>query len=341
MSLNSIVEKFPEINKTIIESSIILISIFATVGLLFGGITQQFKTTYVYFGYMLYYSLPFVVAAFLSTISAVCPNERKAEAGKISFVAVCFFLTGFVMLIFLASVAAQTVVLPSQFVFLMTYQNLSFLEGFAVFVFVVFSYITVCLAERKLSERWRTPCLLVLLMFLIFCVFFMTTYGTNQKSYVADTGSIALSGQPDYKFYSVNVTLISADQIFVEIKSLEGYYFSYAFLDEKNNGLYINTTTRPSAIIIKQDLGSNLSFQTTVESSGTYFLEIKSEYFLGTNITYSIIVYRTDTTNLGNAFLAITIGGSIFLGIMISDTEDNGSALIEQSTTLRTKHHKR
>jgi len=338
MSSNSIVEKFPRINETIIESSIILISIFATVGLLFGGITQQFKMAYVYFGYMLYYSLPFIVAAFLSTISVLCSNGRKTEAGRISFVAVCFFLTGFVMLISLASVATQTVLLPSQFVFLATYQSLSFLEVFAACVFVGVSSITVgILAKRKLSERWRTRFFAGFLVILIFSIFFMTMYGTNQTSYVADTGSISLGGQPDYKFQSVNVTLLTADQISVEIKSLEGYYSSYAFLDEKNNGLYINTTTRPSATIIKQDFGSDLSFQTTVGSSGTYFLEMKSEYFLGANLTYSITVYRTDTTNLGNAFLATTISGSIFLGIIMSGTEDNVPALTEQPTTSKSE----
>lgn len=151
--------------------------------------------------------------------------------------------------------------------------------------------------------------------------FYNDMYGANQTSSIAAAGSVSLGGLPDYKLEAVNMSLLTADQVNVETKAEQGQSLSYAFLNEKNGPLYLNSTTKPSAQIIKYDFGSDLSFQTVVESSGTYYLVMKSEYFLGTNATYSVKVFRTDTAVLGNAFLVSVVSGALFLGTLVAEPE--------------------
>lgn len=66
----------PVDTKIIINSSLVLVSVFATIGLLLGAATEEFKLTYVYLGYMLYYSIPFIIAAFWAIISNMA-NQKK------------------------------------------------------------------------------------------------------------------------------------------------------------------------------------------------------------------------------------------------------------------------
>jgi hypothetical protein len=327
--MTSTIERLPKINGTIIESSLIFITIFATVGLLFGGITQQFKTTYFYFGYMLYYSLPFIFAAFLSTVSMIRYYSRREraryEAGIVTFLAVCFFFTGFMMLVLLASSATQTVMLPSQFLFLTTYQSLSSLELVAFVILASISFL-IFLAASGRNKRWRLWALALSLVIFVSAIFTMTMFGVRQMSYIAASGSMILEGAPDYEIVSVPLDLIQADQIYVEMKVSDGNSFSYAFLDTKNHALYANITTRSEAQIIKYGFGSDLNFQAVVEFSAVHYLSMKSEFFLGTNVTYSVTTYRTDTIVLGYAFIAAGISGACFLGIMMADTGETVDA---------------
>lgn len=311
-----------EIDRVIVQASITFVSIFVTIGLLFGATTQEFKWIFVYLGYMLYYSLPFVLAAFWSTVSIMSHDKNRREAKIISYLAVTFFLTGLTMLIYLASSAAQTVLLPTHFVFIMSYQGLSFLQFLVFIVFLVTPIVTTFLLSKgKPTKKWRAILLTVFLMISIFGVYVMTIYGVNQRSYLAKTDSVFLAGEPDFGLKSVDITLGIADQVVVEIRSSYDHYFSYVFLDEKNYELYANSTTRVDASIIRSDFGSDLFFQQVIEASGKYYLVMKSEYFIGTNVTYSIQVYETENSVLFNAFLTVVLSASIIFGMLTSNQE--------------------
>jgi hypothetical protein len=311
-----------EIDRVIVQASITFVSIFVTIGLLIGATTQEFKLVFVCLGYMLYYSLPFVLAAFWSTVSIISHDKNRREAQIVSYLAVTFFLTGLTMLIYLASAAAQTALLPTRFVFLMPYQSLSFLQFFVFFVFLVIPMVTTfLLSKRKPTKKLRAILLAIFLMISISGVYVMTIYGVNQRSYLAKTDSVFLAGEPDFGLKSVDITLRIADQVVVEIRSSDDHYFNYAFLNEKNYELYANSTTRVDASTIRSDFGSDLSFQQVIEASGKYYLAMKSEYFIGTNVTYSIQVYETENSVLTNSFLTVVLSASIVFGMLTSSQD--------------------
>jgi len=313
-----------EINRIIVESSIIFVSIFATIGLLIGATTKEFKWSFVYLGYMLYYSLPFILAAFWGIISMISDDKKRHETKVTSYLAVAFFLTGLMMLIYLASAAAQTALLPTYFVFLMTYQSISFAEFFVVLLFLISPIIVPwILSKLRFPQKWRRVLLGIFIAIFMISIFVMTILGVNQTSYVAKADSVSLSGTPYYELKSVNVTLQMTDQIVVEIKSIENQYLSYAFLDEKNHDLYVNSTTRADAKPKSADFGPDLSFQVTIEASGEYYLVMKSEYFMGNNVTYSIKVYQTNSSALSQSFLITVFSASTFIGILISNRDNS------------------
>jgi hypothetical protein len=315
-----------EINRIIAESSILFVSIFATIGLLIGATINEFKWSFIYLGYMLYYALPFILAAFWAIVSMLSTDKRRREARVTSYFAVAFFLTGLMMLIYLASAATQTVLLPTHFVFLMTYQSVSLAELFVTLLFLVSPLsISWILAKVKVSQKWQQALLAIFIAIFLIGIFTMTIFGINQTSYMV-AGSAFLSGSPDYELKSVNITLQVTDQIIVEIKSIENQYLNYAFLDEKNYDVYTNSTTRTDAKPISTDIGSDISFKVTIEASGEYFLAMKSEYFQGNNVTYSIKVYQTNSSVLSNSFLITVSSASIFVGILIPN---QNSSLIE------------
>jgi hypothetical protein len=95
-----------EATKLIVESSIVFVSIFATIGLLLGAATNEFKSSYVYLGYMLYYSLPFILACAFGVVSITSERANLTASEMNSKFGIAFFLTGLVMLAFLASSAA-------------------------------------------------------------------------------------------------------------------------------------------------------------------------------------------------------------------------------------------
>ena len=141
-----------EIEKIIIESSILLVSIFSTVGLLMGGLTQQFKYAYYYLGYMLYYSFPFILACFWATVSYVTSFQTGERTyGRLARnLAISFYISGFIMILLLASVVAQTKVLPENFLFFPEYQGLIVTEiVMASFMLVALTGPTVEIDPKK------------------------------------------------------------------------------------------------------------------------------------------------------------------------------------------------
>lgn len=313
-----------DINRMIVESSIVFVSIFATIGLLIGATQEEVKWAFIYLGYMLYYSLPFILAAFWGTISILSHDSNRREAEVISKFAVVFFLTGLAMLAYLASAATQTALLPTHFVFLMAYQNVLLLELYVAGIFLLFPIITVwVLSKLKLSQKWRRMSMAIFLIVFLLGVWGMTVFGVNQRSYVAKTDSVFLSGEPDFELKSVNVTLETTDQVVVGIKTAQNRYSSCVFLDKTNYNLYTNSTTRADANTIGSDFGSDISLRLTIEAPGEYYLIMKSEYFAGSNVTFSIQVYRTDASVLGYGFLISVFGASIVIGILASEKHED------------------
>lgn len=111
--------KFSKINRLIVESSIVFVSIFSTVGLIIGSGTGQFKNAYMYFGYMMYFSIPFILAIFWGTLSILSVKKKKQIADLVSYLSIASFFAGLSTLIYLACMAAGTVMLPNQFIFIL------------------------------------------------------------------------------------------------------------------------------------------------------------------------------------------------------------------------------
>jgi len=67
-----------DLEKLIIQTSIIFVSIFSVIGLTLGGIIKEYKFAYISLGNMLYYSFPFVIAAFMAfLLSNISPSFER------------------------------------------------------------------------------------------------------------------------------------------------------------------------------------------------------------------------------------------------------------------------
>jgi len=98
--------------KIIIETSIVFVSVASAIGLALGGIFQQYRLAYINLGKMLYYSVPFIIASLVAFISLVGEDRTARQSPLLKKVAWSFYLTGFISILLLASLAAQTEVLP-------------------------------------------------------------------------------------------------------------------------------------------------------------------------------------------------------------------------------------
>lgn len=319
-----------EINRLIVESSIVFVSIFSTIGLLIGASTNEFKASYIYLGYMLYYSLPFILACSFGIVSILSEGENRLASEIISICGIAFFMTGLAMLVFLASSATQTSLLPTTFMFLMPYYSVPFLE-FIVFAIILAITCVVSFVMSGFRRVWRFRNWLLAIFMVLFVVgiIIMTMCGVTQTTYIAKSETVSLIGSPDYPLKSINVTLDMADQVLVKIKSAENQYLSYVFLDRSNYELYSSSETRPSAIPIKSDFfGSDFSFTAVAQASSEYYLVMKSEYALGNNVSYSIQVFSTDNSLQIKAFMGSIVSLSVLLATSISKPRFRARALV-------------
>lgn len=148
----------------------------------------------------------------------------------------------------------------------------------------------------------------------------MGMFGAVPRSEILKSGAVSLSGEPNYELEIVNVPLKQADSIYVKIATNENRPFSYVLLDEQNSLLYEDEDTRILANPIKTDSAiTDSSFQETIRTSGNYSLVLYSAYFNGTNVSYSISVYRVDSSIMSYSVLGVTACGAIVFGILISE----------------------
>jgi hypothetical protein len=287
-----------EIDRVIVESSIVFVSIFATIGLLIGASQSQFKTTYVYLGYMLYYSFPFILSCSFGVMAMLSASENSLATRVISRIGVTFFITGLIMLILLASSAAQTSLLPTTFLFFLPYVSVPIIEFFVFFIiFAVSVLLESAISEYRRLWRFRNWILSVSSLFFIIALLIMMTFGTTQTTHIVPSNTALLVGAPNYPINASNFTLGASDQILVTMQTIENGYFNYVFLDESNYLLYNDSSTRSRASVLKSDsFVSNTSFTAVAGASSNYYLVLQSSSFAGTNVTYSATIFSTDSS---------------------------------------------
>lgn len=309
-----------EINRIVVESSIVFVSIFATIGLLIGASQNQFKTTYVYLGYMLYYSLPFILSCSFGVMAMLSASENSLATRAISRIGVTFFITGLIMLIFLASSAAQTSLLPTTFLFFMSYASIPIIEFIVFSIIFVFSVLMEqAISNNKRLWRLRNWILAVSSVFFIVMLVIMMTFGTTQTIHIVPSNTVSLVGAPDYPINNVNFTLDASDQILITMNSPQNDYFNYYFLDKSNFLLYNDSSTRAEASVIKSEsYVSNTSFTVVAGASSNYYLVLQSGYFLGTNVTYSAQIIKTNSLTEVDALFVSVVLLSFLIAVLAS-----------------------
>jgi hypothetical protein len=341
-----------KVSKIIIESSIVFVSIFSTLGLLYGAVSNDFKSNYYYLGYMLYYSLPFILACFMGVVYFLTLKNNRKLAEAISDAEVAFFITGLMMIIWLATSAAGTMMLPASYVFFPLPFNLAILEFVVFITLLLLISLSSQVVEFEFSKnksktldgirnnrlvkhamRWRLAksinrtikrtdfrALFALSMISIFFlgIMFMAAFGVTQKTSVKyGSASLQLSQSLNLTAScSLNMNFDQADKISININSEQNRYFTYVFLDQTNYAIYINQSlTNLSPNIIKQDFGTSTRFDTVINETKSYNLLICGNSAEGTNITYSISVTKADASNQYTYFgiSFFSIGGFLFV----------------------------
>jgi hypothetical protein len=310
--------KVQDVNKTIVESSIVFVSIFATIGLLIGASSSQFKTTYVYLGYMLIYSLPFILSCSFGLVSMVSADEDSPIARVMALTGITFFVTGLLMLVFLADSAASTSVLPTSFVFFAPYNSLPVLEVYIFVISLGFLFLGLsAISEFKSVWRKRNWITSFSAMLFIMSILVMMVIGVTQTSRIAASGTIFLAGNPSYPMENVSFPLVTTDQIQVRMNSDQNADFSYVFLDQINYLLYNDPSSRLSAIPLDSgDFAENYSFAQVITASSDYYLVLRTR-FIDNNVTFSVQVVSTnsslqvDALFFSAAFISTLIGSSM------------------------------
>jgi len=317
----------------IVESSVIVISIFSTVGLVIGTTSQQFKDVYSYFGYMMYFSFPFIFAAMLGMISIAALENRIK--GFVSALSMSFFLTGFVVLFYLACISAQTVILPGGFVYFISLQNLAGIE--VLVTILLFSAhifaIKIGSIRRVAKHKNKVQNLLLFLGFIgtLTGAMFMSVYGVQKIQQLDETGTMLLEGAPSYKTQSVNFTLNIADEISFNLTSATDASFHYVFLDEQNYILYQNESTRFQATPIRGGYRNQIFFTETTNNAGIYYLAMDNPNPLGANVTYEVTVYHFDNSKMMPALIVMSLGVFLFLLVATYDKHDVSKSENKQS----------
>lgn len=321
---------YSKLNRIIVESSIVFVSIFATIGLLIGATTSEIKITYIYLGYMLYYSLPFILACIFSLVAILSEDENPEASEIASIVGTASFITGLAMLVLLASLAAQTALLPTSFTYIMPYPLVPYLE----FLILCSLVLIIVVGTRKVIPKFKVLRNNKNSLFAVFTVLFiagiviMSMFGVRRVEYTAKKGALFLHGSPNYPFESVEVTLQMTDQVVVKLNSSENKFFSYVFTDAVNHRLYLNDSTRLDAKPIKYgNYKLSASFSVVAENSSVYYLMIKSEYTMGSNVTYSIDILKLDNSVLVITFFVSTFFLSVVVAIATS-IEDERSYIV-------------
>jgi hypothetical protein len=310
------------VEKLIIHTSILFISISSVIGLSLGQITGQYRLAYVNLGKILYYSFPFIVATFWAFLSIIAEDHFTIRIDWVRKLAWSFYLTGFIFIMVLAALASQTEVVPEGFILMMGPMQIIIWEF--VSAGIIFAGLLKMRIRRK---RWT------ILATVAFCVgIFLMALGTFQTVSIERIGVAALEER--YSFRAVDIKLEQAQQIFGKLESVNNEArFDYFFMDETEfnkvnlSGEFFTANSLAQNSFVTQDV-----FLKTVQNSSKYFLVIKNEYFLGNNVTYSLEVYTTESRPSFAGFLLIAVGVSG----LCSYVSAKGEQTNEEKTSAKT-----
>jgi len=288
------------LEKLIIQTSILFVSISSVIGLTLGGLIHDYRSAYVNLGKMLYYSFPFIIAslwAFLAIVAEVQSAKTKVLIKKLAW---AFYVTGFIFIMWLAVLASRTELLPEGWIFMMGPTDIIILQLMSAGIIFLGFFIA------------RNPKKTLTTLFAIGLVagLLLMTSGTFQTSSVLKTDMVSLEQR--YSNSTVSVQLAQAQQVLVTLQSTDNEAtFAYSFISEEE----YTKANASGNLFLAHSLAQNSfknqdTFLTTIQTTGKYTLFIQDDWFLGHNVTYSIKVYDTKSNISFLGFWLVTLGAA-------------------------------
>ena len=306
------------LEKLIIETSILFVSISSVIGLTLGSIVHDYRSAYINLGKMLYYSFPFIIASFWAFLAIVAEAQSAKRIDLIKKVAWAFYVTGFIFIMLLAVLASRTELLPEGWILMMGPTDIVIFQLVSAGVIFGGFYIA-----KKPRGVWATVFAIVFAIGLLIGVFLMTS-GTFQTSSVLKTDVVSLEQRNSNS--TVSVQLSQAQQVLVDLQSTDKETtFRYYFMSEdefaKANASGDFFTARS---IAQNSFKNQDTFLTTIQTTGKYVLFIQDDWFLGHNVTYSIKVYDTNLTISFYGTLLVIFGSAGLCSYVSAKDEDKG-----------------
>ena len=292
------------LEKLIIETSILFVSISSVIGLNLGALNQQYRLAYINLGKMLYFSFPFIVASFWAFLTILTGTQFRYKISWSRKLAWSFYLTGFIFIMTLAALASQTEVVPEGFILMMSPIQTVFWE------FVVAGIIFLGFSLRLPRKPKIVLAILLLVTLFFFSGILLLISGTQQTVDIERVGIATLASR--YSVYSINISLEQAQQIAGKLEGInEEARFDYFLMgDTEFNNANASGDFFSANSLIQDSYITRGNFLKTIQESDRYFLVIKNEYFLGNNVTYSLEVYKTDSRLSFIGLLLVAFGVS-------------------------------
>jgi hypothetical protein len=307
------------LEKLIIQTSILFVSISSVIGLTLGGLIHDYRSAYVNLGKMLYYSFPFIIASFFALLALVAEDQSKKMKVLIKKLAWAFYITGFIFIMWLAVLASRTELLPQGWIFMMGPTDIIILQLISAGVIFLGFYIA-----RNPKKTLTKKTLATLFTILLVLGVLLMTSGTVQTSSVLKTDIVSLAQR--FSNSTVSVGLAQAQQVLVTLQSTDNQAtFSYSFMSEREyakvnaSGNVFLANSLAQGSFKNQD-----TFLTTIQTTGKYILFIQDDWFLGHNVTYSIKVYDTNSTFSFYGLLVVTFGAAGLCSYVSAKDEDEG-----------------
>ena len=324
------------ISQVIVEASILFVSVFTTLSLLFGATSTNFKFVYFSLGYMLYYSLPFIFSCFFGILTMIINNVRLEKL--LIPIQVAFFLSGLMTVIWLATSAVGSSMLPLDFI------NISPSIAIPAVEFVIFGVFAMALytptesevgsptknqrllklvnelvklrnwfigkrglkylQRKKISKNTKFRLSMMAAIILIFTfiggIVFMSMIGFMPDNSIVESGSASLQFSSPLNLtlcHISNVSLKMADQLSLKIVGENNSLLSYYFLDDTNYFIFSNPNATDLTPKFIHHVGRNLVFNTVINETGNYHLVLTGNTAEGNNASYSISVLKVNSSN--------------------------------------------
>jgi hypothetical protein len=87
-------------------------------------------------------------------------------------------------------------------------------------------------------------------------------------------------------------------------------------MDEQNYQLYQNSSTRLEAYTIMEHMDvTETSFSAVINSTGRYFLVMKSDAIAGTHVSYEVNAFRVDNSAMSITLFMMIVGVFLILSV--------------------------